>query len=45
MIEIFSLNGALITVRKASENTETIKVVPGSYIVKIGDKRCSVIVP
>lgn len=45
VIEIFSLNGALVTMRKASENMETIKVVPGSYIVKIGDKRCSVIVP
>lgn len=45
MIEVFSLNGALVTMRKASENVETIKVVPGSYIVKIGNKRCSVIVP
>lgn len=45
MIEVFSLNGALVTTRKVSENMETIKVVPGSYIVKIGNKRCSVIVP
>ena len=45
MIEVFSLNGALVTMRKASENVETIKVIPGSYIVKIGNKRCSVIVP
>ena len=45
VIEIFSLNGALVTMRKVSENMETIKVVPGSYIVKIGDKCCSVIVP
>lgn len=33
-IEVYTLSGALIAVRKASGNVEEIKVLPGSYIVK-----------
>lgn len=44
-IEVYTLSGALIAVRKASGNVEEIKVLPGSYIVKIGNERRSVIVP
>ena len=45
VIEVYALSGALITVRQASGNVEEIKVLPGSYVVKIGSDRRSVIVP